>query len=81
MKFLSDRPVSQSDIYSLEKRLLLTIDMITGKKRRIALEMHRRHKTHQVKSSLWHLLSSAVNRSDTDGDSKLIFINLLGKKL
>lgn len=64
------RPVSQSDVLNLERRLLLTVDMLTGKKKRIALEMHRRTKSHQTRPRLWNILSSAVNRVDSGGESK-----------
>ncbi|XP_005184121.1 Golgi pH regulator [Musca domestica] len=63
------RPVSQSDIVNLERRLLLTVDMLTGKKKRIALEMHRRNKSNQSRPRLWNILSSAVNRVDTAGEN------------
>lgn len=64
------RPVSQSDIVNLERRLNLTVDMLTGKKKRIALEMHRRNKTNQTRPRLWSIFSSAVNRIDMGRESK-----------
>lgn len=64
------RPVSQCDILNLERRLLLTVDMITGKKKRIALEIHRRNRTNHSRPRLWSILTSAVNRMDTGGESK-----------
>uniref|UniRef100_A0A1A9VVL4 Abscisic acid G-protein coupled receptor-like domain-containing protein n=1 Tax=Glossina austeni TaxID=7395 RepID=A0A1A9VVL4_GLOAU len=63
------RPVSQIDIITLERRLLLTVDMLTNKKKRMALEKHRRNKTHQTKTGLWNMLSSAVNRVDVGGEN------------
>lgn len=47
--------------------------MLTGKKKRVALEMHRRNKTNQTRPRLWSILSSAVNRIDSGGESKCIF--------
>ncbi|CAD7011887.1 Golgi pH regulator [Ceratitis capitata] len=61
------KPVSQSDITNLERRLLLTADMIVAKKKRIALEEHRRKKENHTKKGLWNILSSAVNRLDNSG--------------
>lgn len=46
---------------------MLTVDMIVAKKKRIALEIHRRKKETQNKKGLWNILSSAVNRLDTSG--------------
>lgn len=47
--------------------------MITGKKKRVALEMHRRNKTNQTRPRLWNILSSAVNRVDSGGESKYFY--------
>ncbi|XP_055902676.1 Golgi pH regulator [Eupeodes corollae] len=61
------RPVSQSDIVVLERRLALTVDMITGKKKRIALEL-KRNKQNNTKPRLWSILSSVANR-DPGGEN------------
>ncbi|XP_017487414.1 PREDICTED: Golgi pH regulator [Rhagoletis zephyria] len=61
------KPVSQSDILNLERRLMLTVDMIVAKKKRIALEEHRRKKENNTRKGLWNILSSAVNRLDSSG--------------
>ncbi|XP_067628085.1 Golgi pH regulator [Eurosta solidaginis] len=61
------KPVSQSDIINLERRLTLTSDMIVAKKKRIALEVHRRKKDNHIRKGLWNILSSAVNRLDSSG--------------
>ncbi|XP_040162086.1 Golgi pH regulator [Anopheles arabiensis] len=54
------RPVSQSDVVNLERRLLQTMDMILVKKKRIALD-RRRNKPNQ-KQSIWGMISSVTQR-------------------
>lgn len=62
------KPVSQQDVSTLERRLLLTLDMITGKKKRIALEL-KRNKHNNNKPRLWNIFNSVTNR-DLSGESK-----------
>lgn len=64
------KPVSQQDVSTLERRLLLTLDMITGKKKRIALEL-KRNKQNNNKPRLWNIFNSVANR-DLSGESKLV---------
>uniref|UniRef100_A0A182N342 Homeobox domain-containing protein n=1 Tax=Anopheles dirus TaxID=7168 RepID=A0A182N342_9DIPT len=54
------RPVSQSDVVNLERRLLQTMDMVLVKKKRIALD-RRRNKPNQ-KQSIWGMISSVTQR-------------------
>lgn len=54
------RPVSQIDVISLERRLILTMDMIIGKKKRVAIEMKRSKQNNSMKPRLWSLISSVT---------------------
>uniref|UniRef100_U5EKS7 Putative g-protein coupled receptor n=1 Tax=Corethrella appendiculata TaxID=1370023 RepID=U5EKS7_9DIPT len=54
------RPVSQSDVINIERKLMQTIDMILVKKKRIALD-RRRNKTN-TKTGIWGMLSSVTQR-------------------
>lgn len=56
------RPVSQGDIINLERRLLLTMDMISGKKKRIAIDL-KKYKPSAEKPSIWGILHSVRQRS------------------
>lgn len=61
------RPVSQSDIIQVERRLKFTLDMIVSKKKRIALEMDRRNRCHETNMMrFWSIFSAAVNRSENE---------------
>lgn len=53
------RPVSQTDVVTLERRLLLTMDMILAKKKRIVID-RKQNKSHQTKQGIWGMLSSVV---------------------
>lgn len=58
------RPVSQADVLTLERRLLLTMDMILAKKKRIAID-RKRNKTTSPKQGLWGMLSSVAQLSSS----------------
>lgn len=58
------RPVSQTDILTLERKLLLTMDMILAKKKRIAID-RKQNKTHQTKQGLWGMISSVAQLSSS----------------
>lgn len=55
------RPVSQSDVIMLERRLMLTMDMILTKKKRIAVDK-RRNKPANTSTGLWGMISSVTQR-------------------
>lgn len=63
------RPVSQADVLTVERRLLMTMDMILAKKKRIALD-RRQNKTHSVKQGIWGMISSVTQRA-TGAESKI----------
>lgn len=54
-------PVSQSDINILERKLLLTVDMILVKKKRIAVDK-RHHKPATARTGIWGMISSVTQR-------------------
>lgn len=56
------RPVSQADVLTLERRLLLTMDMILAKKKRIAID-RKQNKTHSTRQGIWGMLSSVTQLS------------------
>ncbi|XP_059622822.1 Golgi pH regulator [Phlebotomus argentipes] len=56
------RSVSQSDILAVERRLMLTMDMMVLKKKRIAIDK-RRNKASSAKPGIWGMISSVTNRS------------------
>lgn len=62
------RPVSQADVLTLERRLMLTMDMILAKKKRIAI-YRKENKTTNPKSGIWGMISSVAQRS-TGSESK-----------
>lgn len=62
------RPVSQADVLTLERRLMLTMDMILAKKKRIAI-YRKENKTNNPKSGIWGMISSVAQRS-TGSESK-----------
>ncbi|XP_055693559.1 Golgi pH regulator [Lutzomyia longipalpis] len=55
------RSVSQTDILAVERRLMLTMDMMVLKKKRIAID-RRRTKTTSTKSGIWGMISSVTQR-------------------
>ena len=55
------RPVLQSDVINIERRLMQTMDMILVKKKRIALD-RRRQKPNSSKTGIWGMISSVTNR-------------------
>lgn len=55
------RPVSQSDVMTLERRLMLTIDMILAKKKRMAID-RRQNKPVNAKTGIWGMISSVTQR-------------------
>uniref|UniRef100_T1JAQ6 Abscisic acid G-protein coupled receptor-like domain-containing protein n=1 Tax=Strigamia maritima TaxID=126957 RepID=T1JAQ6_STRMM len=55
------QPVTNSDIYSLERKLMQTMDMIIGKKKRIAIAMKeslQKNINEQVSKGIWNMLKS-----------------------
>lgn len=54
------RPVSQSDVSNIERRLMQTMDMILVKKKRIALD--RKRNKPNAKPGIWGMISSVTNR-------------------
>lgn len=56
------RPVSQTDVLTLERKLLLTMDMTLAKKKRIAID-RKQNKTHQARHGIWGMLSSVAKLS------------------
>ncbi|KAH8308644.1 hypothetical protein KR059_000101, partial [Drosophila kikkawai] len=62
------KPVSRNDIICLERRLALTVDMLTGKKRRIAISVYNHNKLHPTKPRIWEMLTSAVQRNTSNGE-------------
>lgn len=62
------RPVLQADVLTLERRLMLTMDMILAKKKRIAI-YRKENKTSNSKSGIWGMISSVAQRS-TGAESK-----------
>lgn len=56
------RPVSQTDVLTLERRLLLTMDMILAKKKRIAID-RKQNKSNNIKQGIWGMISSVASRS------------------
>lgn len=58
------RPVSQTDVVTLERRLLLTMDMILAKKKRIAIDK-KQSKTQQTKQGIWSMISSVAQLSSS----------------
>ena len=69
-EYLICRPVSQSDVINLERRLTLTMDMIIGKKKRVAVEVKRSKQNTNMKPRLWSILSS-VTQSYSGTESNL----------
>uniref|UniRef100_A0A1B0GMB0 Golgi pH regulator conserved domain-containing protein n=1 Tax=Phlebotomus papatasi TaxID=29031 RepID=A0A1B0GMB0_PHLPP len=55
------RSVSQADIITVERRLMLTMDMMVLKKKRIALD-RRRNKATSAKPGIWGMISSVTQR-------------------
>lgn len=58
------RPVSQTDVLTLERRLLLTMDMTLAKKKRIVID-RKQNKHHQTKHGIWGMLSSVTSLSSS----------------
>lgn len=56
------RPVSQTDVLTLERRLLLTMDMILAKKKRIVID-RKQNKANPSKQGIWGMLSSVAQLS------------------
>lgn len=52
-------PVSQTDVLTLERKLLLTMDMILTKKKRVAID-RKQNKTQHTKQGLWGMISSVA---------------------
>lgn len=70
------RPVSQADVLTLERRLLLTMDMILAKKKRIAID-RKQNKTHQTRQGIWGMLSSVTQLSSgTESNLLKKFFNI-----
>lgn len=66
------RPVCQTDVLTLERRLMLTMDMILAKKKRIAI-YRKENKTGNVKSGIWGMISSVAQRSTGSESNYIIF--------
>lgn len=66
------RPVSQADVLTLERRLLLTMDMILAKKKRIAID-RKQNKAHSTRQGIWGMLSSVTQLSSSGTESNLSF--------
>ncbi|KAH8355160.1 hypothetical protein KR093_007045, partial [Drosophila rubida] len=62
------KPVSRNDIICFERRLALTVDMLTAKKRRIAMAVYNYNKQHPTKPRIWEMITSAVNRTTSNGE-------------
>ncbi|KAI8040044.1 Golgi pH regulator [Drosophila gunungcola] len=62
------KPVSRNDIICFERRLALTVDMLTAKKRRISLAVYNHNKLHPAKPRIWDMLTSAVQRNTSNGE-------------
>lgn len=62
------KPVSRSDIICFERRLALTVDMLTAKKRRIAMAVYNQNKQNPTKPRIWDMLTSAVHRNIHNGE-------------
>lgn len=74
------RPVSQTDVLTLERRLLLTMDMILAKKKRIIID-RKQNKQHQTKQGIWGMLSSVASlSSSSESNFKLIHLNVKRKR-
>lgn len=56
------RPVCPVDVQTLERRLLLTMDMILAKKKRIATD-RKQNKTNHTRQGIWGMLSSVAQLS------------------
>ncbi|KAG4072738.1 hypothetical protein HA402_001850 [Bradysia odoriphaga] len=56
------RSVSQSDVIMLERRLMLTMDMILTKKKRIAIDKRRNKPANTSSGGLWGMISSVTQR-------------------
>lgn len=69
------RPVCQSDVIALERRLMLTMDMILTKKKRIAVDK-RRNKPVNTSSGLWGMISSVTQRPPGSESEFIVFANL-----
>lgn len=67
------RPVSQTDVMTLERKLLLTMDMILAKKKRIAID-RKQNKTQHTKQGLWGMISSVAQLSSNAESKFFMFI-------
>jgi golgi pH regulator len=66
------RPVKQSDVQIVERRLMQTMDMILVKKKRMALD-RQRNKNNVVKPGIWGMISSVTQRPPgSESKSKLL---------
>ncbi|XP_055381520.1 Golgi pH regulator [Condylostylus longicornis] len=54
------KPVSPQDVINLERRLMLTMDMIINKKKRIAVEIKKSKENPNMRPRLWNILSSVA---------------------
>lgn len=73
------RPVSQADVLALERRLLLTMDMILAKKKRIAID-RKQNKSHPTRQGIWGMLSSVAQLSSgTESNCKINCAFAIGK--
>lgn len=59
------KSVSQSDVISVERKLMKTMDMILGRKKRIALEKRRTMASNVPKQGFWGMISSVTQRSSS----------------
>lgn len=74
-----NRPVLQTDVHTLERRLMLTMDMILTKKKRIALD-RKQNRTTTSKQGIWGMLSSVAQlRSSTESEFYVDTFNKFSK--
>lgn len=76
------RPVSQADVLTLERRLLLTMDMVLAKKKRIIIDK-KQNKVTQTKQGIWGMLSSVAQLSsgaESNYSNNFIAMNLKTKQ-
>lgn len=71
------KQVSQNDIINLERRLLKTVDMISCKKKRIAIEMRKNRELYQ-RPRLWNILSSVTQRTKNTENIGQLRIEICG---
>lgn len=74
------RPVSQSDVINVERKLMHTMDMILSKKKRIALDRRRNKTSNNSRQGLWGMISSVTQRPP-GAESKFRDFSMAGNQL